>query len=70
MQAKARNENWSASAIVPRMVDVLYIQRSKYAPPQMRRVVGFQDALAGVIQISVSQQETCAAQRQIFLMVA
>ncbi len=60
MKPKGRNENGSARAIVAWMVDILRIQRSKYASPDMRRVVGFQDVLTGVTQFSVSQQESFA----------
>src|ERR1039458_5491510 len=42
VQAKTRNDDRTTVAIVPRMVDVLYVERSKYASPHVCRVEGFQ----------------------------
>ena len=57
MEPNGRNEHRSAGAIVSRMVDVLRVKRCKNAPPNVRSVIGFQDVLTGITQVSVSEQE-------------
>src|SRR5256885_9145078 len=65
MKAQHLDERWAAVLVVARVVDVLQASRRRYAAPEMRGVVRFEDVLATITQRPVSKQKPLAALRQI-----
>ena len=49
MQTESGNNHWAAIAVVSRVADVLHIRRYIHAPPEERRVIGFQDILPSAL---------------------
>src|SRR2546426_11947006 len=58
MEAEARYQHRAAIAVVPRVVNVLHIQRREDSSPHMKVVVALKDVFAPVIERAVTQQET------------
>ena len=70
MKAQRRRKQRAAVAVVAGVVDVLRVERSEDAAPDVQRVVGFDNVLAAVVQFAVAEQEAEASEGQIFLVVA
>src|ERR1035437_3872002 len=70
MQTHAGDKHGPAIFVVAGMADILRVERRKYSSPHMHAVVSFQNVLACVVQVAVSQHKPGAAQGQILLMVA
>src|SRR5216683_667247 len=69
MQAQRRHDYRSAVPVISGIVNVLQAKRRINTPPDMKRVITFDDVLAPVVQASFAQQKAQAAQREVLLMV-
>src|SRR5260370_42220751 len=57
MQAQRRHDYRSPVPVISGIVDVLHAKRRINTPPDMKRVITFDDVLAPVVQASVAQQK-------------
>jgi hypothetical protein len=65
VEAKARDKDGTAVAVIAGIGDVLKVERGKYAAPYVKRVVGFDDVLAAVVEAPVTEKKSFAAEREI-----
>ena len=65
MNAEARHQYWPSILVIAWIRDVLYIACERNAPPDMERIVTFEDAFCSVVQCAVSEQEALASERKL-----
>src|SRR5713226_2839727 len=68
VQAKAGDHHGAAILVVARVIDVVEIERTEDAAPDVRGVEAFEDFFMPIGERPVAQQKTFPAQREIFLM--
>jgi hypothetical protein len=70
MRANRENLHRPAILVVAGMGDELCVERCKESTPVMRRVIAFENVLAGIVQPPVAEQEAESAEREVLLVVA
>ena len=56
--------------VISGIVDVLQAERRINPPPNMERVIRFDDVLAPVVKAAIAEKKTGATEREVFLMIA
>src|SRR5882762_1988113 len=70
MEPQGRHDYRSPVLVVARIVDVLQAKRRIKSPPNMERVISFDNVLAAVIESAVAEKKTGTTESEIFLVVS
>jgi len=70
MEPQGRHDYRSRVLVVARIVDVLQAKRRIKFPPNMQRVICFDNVLAAVIESAVAEKKTGTTESEIFLVVS
>src|SRR5438552_1696317 len=70
MEPQGRHDYRSRVLVVARIVDVLQAKRRIKFPPNMQRVISFDNVLAAGIESAVAEKKTGTTESEIFLVVS
>src|SRR5882762_6458884 len=70
MEPQRRHDHRSPVPVVAWIVDMLQAKRRINSPPNMQRVISFDNVLATVIETPIAEKKTGTAEGEIFLVVS